>query len=220
MPTKAKKTRPSQDFVPVKEVRDGIVTLKNGGLRAVLMASSLNFALKSEDEQNAFIMQFQNFLNSLDFSVQISIQSRKLDIRPYIATLEDRLKETIDELMRIQIREYIDFIKSFTEAANIMTKHFFVIVPYTPATINVSNSSILSKMPWSKKGTTPKVDLSFDENVSQLEQRVSIVQQGLVRSGVRTVQLGTEEIVELLYKIFNPGELDQPMQQGANENNT
>lgn len=210
MPNTTKNTQSSQDFVPIKEVRDGIVTLKGGGLRAVLMASSLNFALKSEDEQNAFIMQFQNFLNSLDFSVQISIQSRRLDIRPYIATLEVRLTETIDELMRIQIREYIDFIKSFTEAANIMTKHFFVIIPYTPAKVSIS-AGPLANMPWSTKKPELKEENSFSENASQLEQRVSIVQQGLVRSGVRSVQLGTEEVIELLYKIFNPGELDQPI---------
>ncbi|MCD5384658.1 MAG: hypothetical protein LRZ97_01955 [Candidatus Pacebacteria bacterium] len=219
MPKSINKTKPSQDFVPIKEVRDGIVTLKNGGLRAVLMSSSLNLALKSEDEQNAFIMQFQNFLNSLDFSIQISIQSRKLDIRPYIATLEVRLEETLDELMRIQIREYIDFIKSFTEAANIMTKHFFVVIPYTPAKINMGNTGMLSNMPWNKKDTSKRDDFSFEENVSQLEQRVSIVQQGLVRSGVRTVQLGTEEVVELMYKIFNPGELDQPIKQNTNTTN-
>ncbi len=211
MPKNTKKTAASQEFVPIKEVRDGVVTLKDGGLRAVLMASSLNFALKSEDEQNAFIMQFQNFLNSLDFSVQISIQSRKLDIRPYIATLEARLSETIDELMRIQIREYIDFIKSFTEAANIMTKHFFVVIPYTPARVTMSGGGPLKNMPWSTKKPSLKDGTTFEENVSQLEQRISIVQQGLVRSGVRSVQLGTEEVIELLYKIFNPGELDQPI---------
>lgn len=201
----------SQDFVPVKEIRDGIVVLKDGTLRAVLMASSINFALKGEDEQNAFIMQFQNFLNSLEFSVQISVQSRRLDIRPYIATLDERLKDTLDELMRIQIREYIEFIKSFTEAANIMTKNFFVVVPYSPTRINLSGGAG-GLLPWGKKqGNT--IESTFDEDASQLEQRISIVQQGLVRTGVRTVQLGTEEVIELLYKIFNPGELDQPMQQ-------
>jgi type IV secretory pathway VirB4 component len=212
MPNKKQSTKPSQDFVPIKEVRDGIVTLKDGGLRAILMASSLNFALKSEDEQNAFIMQFQNFLNSLDFSVEISVQSRRLDIRPYIATLEARLAETIDELMRIQIREYIDFIKSFTEAANIMTKHFFVVVPYTPSQASLGSDGILGALPWTKKKSGAAERTSFAEDASQLEQRISIVQQGLVRSGVRSVQLGTEEVIELLYKIFNPGELDQPMQ--------
>src|ERR1700691_3692725 len=131
--TAAASTRSTQDFEPVSEVRDGVVVLKDGGLRAILLASSINFALKSEDEQTAFIVQFQNFLNSLDFSCQIFVQSRMLDIRPYIATLETQFKEQLDDLMRIQIREYIEFIKSFTEAANIMTKNFFVIVPYSPS---------------------------------------------------------------------------------------
>src|SRR3990167_6898358 len=138
MPTKTEdkgpraSARSTQEFLPVSEVRDGVIVLKDGGLRALLLASSINFALKSEDEQTAFIVQFQNFLNSLDFSVQIFIQSRMLDIRPYIATLEAQFKEQLDDLMRIQIREYIEFIKSFTEAANIMTKNFFVVVPYEP----------------------------------------------------------------------------------------
>jgi hypothetical protein len=83
----------SQEFVPIKEVRDGVIVLKNGNLRAVLMASSINFALKSEDEQSAFIIQFQNFLNSLDFPCQMHVQSRALDIREYIASLEKQMKE-------------------------------------------------------------------------------------------------------------------------------
>src|SRR5689334_5739077 len=126
MPTQAP-TKPTskstQEFVPVQEVRDGIVILKDKSLRAILLASSINFALKSEDEQTAFIVQFQNFLNSLDFSCQIFVQSRMLDIRPYIASLEVAYKNQLDDLMRIQIREYIGFIKNFTEAANIMTKN-------------------------------------------------------------------------------------------------
>ena len=213
MPT-SRSSKASQDFVPVKEVRDGVIILQNGGLRSVLMASSLNFALKSEDEQNAFIIQFQNFFNALDFSVQIHIQSRELDIRPYIATLEDAYKKTIDDLMRIQIREYIDFIRSFVEGADIMTKHFFVVVPYNPAPLNVQ-TGILSQLPWSKQkgrrehGEEKKSE--FEENVSQLDQRLAVVQQGLIRTGVRTVQLDTEEIIELLYKIFNPGEQDKPV---------
>ncbi len=216
MPEKRNSATASQDFVPVKEVRDGVIILKNGGLRSVLMASSLNFALKSEDEQNAFIMQFQSFFNSLDFSVQIYIQSRELDIRPYLETLEEAYRGTLDDLMRIQIREYIEFIRSFVEGANIMTKHFFVVVPYTPAVINLSKKGIASKLPWSKKKKSVGKDKSqkteFEENISQLDQRLAVVQQGLIRTGVRTVQLDTEEIIELLYKIFNPGEQESPLQ--------
>lgn len=203
-------SRSTQDFVPIKEVRDGIVVLKDESLRAVLLASSINFALKSEDEQTAFIVQFQNFLNSLDFSVQIFVQSRALDIRPYVATLESQFKQQLDDLMRIQIREYIEFVKSFTEAANIMTKNFFVVVPYSPAVISKSTGAA-SLIPFGKKKTAAEVNRSFEEQVSQLEQRISIVQQGLVRTGVRTVQLGTEEAIELLYKMFNPGEDGKPM---------
>lgn len=197
--------------MPVQEVRDGIVILKDKSLRAVLLASSINFALKSEDEQTAFIVQFQNFLNSLDFSCQIFIQSRMLDIRPYIASLEVAYKNQLDDLMRIQIREYIQFIKSFTEAANIMTKNFFVVVPYSPPAISLQGG-IASKLPFGKSNTTSAdANRSFEEQVSQLEQRISIVQQGLVRCGVRTVQLGTEEAIELFYKLFNPGEEGKPM---------
>ena len=202
--------RSTQEFVPVKEVRDGVIVLKDGGYRAILMASSLNFALKSEDEQTAFIVQFQNFLNSLDFSVQIFIESRMLDIRPYIATLEAQYKEQLDDLMRVQIHEYIEFVKSFTEAANIMTKNFFVVVPYAPAVLG--KGGLREKLPFGKaKKDTGLANRTFEENVTQLEQRISVVQQGLVRTGVRTVQLGTEEAIELLYKMFNPGEQGKPM---------
>lgn len=212
--------RASQDFVPVNEVRDGVVMLKDGGMRSVLMASSINFALKSEDEQTAFILQFQNFLNSLDFPVQVFIQSRSLDIRPYTDTLEKALKEQLDDLMRIQIREYIQFVKSFTEAANIMSKNFFIVVPYDPAVFKSSSSGgILSALPFGKsKKATPTEDGTFEENLSQLEQRIGVVQQGLMRSGVRTVQLGSEETIELLYQLFNPGEQDKPMDLDAINN--
>lgn len=213
MPTKntpRATSKSTQEFLPISEVRDGIVVLKDGSLRAILLASSINFALKSEDEQTAFIVQFQNFLNSLDFSVQIFVQSRMLDIRPYVATLEAAYKEQLDDLMRIQIREYIEFVKSFTEAANIMTKNFFVVVPYSPV-IDVTKKGPLAMLPFGKKKTTEESNRTFEEQVSQLEQRISIVQQGLVRTGVRTVQLGTEEAIELLYKMFNPGEEGKPM---------
>ena len=114
----------TQEFVPIKEVRDGIVVLKDGGLRAIVLANSINLSLKSDDEQRATILQFQNFLNTLDFSVQISIQSRKLDIRPYLLLLENRMKVQSEPLLKLQTKEYIEFIKNFTESVSIMTKNF------------------------------------------------------------------------------------------------
>ena len=210
--TKPKKTAAAQDFVPIKEVRGGVMVLKDNTLCGVLLASSINFALKSNDEQDATILQFQNFLNSLDFTVQFFIQSRKLDVRPYIALLEERFVAQTEELMRVQVREYIEFIKLFTERANIMSKHFFIIVPYTPPILDLKKAvtrRFFGKGELAARGT--EENQGFEEYRTQLEQRLAIVSQGLVRSGIRTVPLGTEEIIELLYKEFNPGELEKPI---------
>jgi hypothetical protein len=200
-------SKAAQDFVPIKEVRDGIVVLKDGSMRAVLLASSVNFALKSADEQQAIILQFQNFLNGLDFSIQVCIQSRELDIRPYIALLEGRYKSEVSDLMKIQIREYIKFVKNFVEQTSIMTKTFFVVIPFS-SVVNVEESA-LSKLTGSKNET--KGADAFEESRTQIEQRIGSISQGLQRCGIRTVQLGTEEVIELFYKTFNPGELEKPM---------
>lgn len=212
MATIADRARPTQDFVPIKEVRDGIAILKDGSMRAIIMASSLNFALKSEDEQNSILYQFQSFLNSLDFSIQISIESRKLDIRPYLALLESRQKEQMTDLLKIQIQEYMEFIRNFTENTNIMTKTFFLVVPYSPAILQQKNSiSKLNPLKKTDLKTQAKME-EFEENRSQLEERISIVEQGLTRCGIRVIQLGSEEIIELFYKIFNPGDTEKPIQ--------
>ena len=199
----------TQEFVPIDDVRDGIVILKDGSMRGILMASSINFALKSEDERQAIILQFQDFLNSLDFSIQILAQSRRLDIRPYIALLEGRYKEQTNDLMKIQIEQYIAFIKGFTESTNIMTKNFFVVIPYDSAII--SSKSSLPFGLGGKEKTKESKEEDFEEKKNQLEQRMGVVEQGLVRCGVRVAKLGTDEVVELFYKIFNPGESEKPI---------
>ena len=202
-----------QEFIPIQEVRDGIVILKGGEMRSVLLASSINFDLKSGEEQEAILMQYQNFLNSLDFSVQFFIQSRRRDIRPYINLLEERLKEQTNDLIKIQTREYMEFIKNVTDQTNIMSKSFFIVVPYTPAYFGDKSSGggfFSSLMPGkSNKGSQGELE-KFEENRSQIEQRRSVVTQGLARIGIRTVPLGTEELVELFYKIFNPGDTNVP----------
>ncbi|MFA6300927.1 MAG: hypothetical protein WC609_01090 [Candidatus Paceibacterota bacterium] len=205
----ALKAKATQEFIPIKEVRDGIVVLKNDDLRAIVLANSINLSLKSSDEQRATIMQFQNFLNTLDFSVQISIQSRRLDIRPYLLLLENRMKVQNEPLLKLQTREYIEFIKNFTDSVSIMTKSFFVVVPYTH-TVLKSDTGILNKI-FSKKNkeeVRAARQVAFEEKRSQLEERVAVIQQGLGRCGINSAQLGTEEVVEIFYKVFNPGELE------------
>ncbi len=196
----------TQEFVPIKEIKNGVVILKDGSMRSLLMVSSINFALKSADEQQAVIYQFQNLLNTLDFSIQISVQSRRLDIRPYLNLLENRKKAQMDDLLKMQIKEYIEFIRLFTEAVEIMTKNFYIIVPYTPPKIDFTSKTGLLK---SNKKDSKSQSENFEEQRIQLDQRVSVVEQGLARCGLRSVQLGTEEVIEIFYKLFNPGDVDK-----------
>lgn len=210
--------KPTQDFIPIKDIRSGVMVLNNGDLRMVLMTSSLNFGLKSTDEQAAIILQFQNFLNSLEYPIQIFIQSKRLDVRPYLQMLEEREKVQLTDAMKIQVHEYIGFIREFTGRTNIMSKTFFIVVPYAGriklgTSGGKSGGGLLSGiMPGGNKGAARKPSAeelqSFEEARMQLEQRVSIVEQGLGRCDIRTTRLGTEEITELFYKKFNPGELD------------
>ncbi len=199
----------TQQFVPIERIRDGIITLKSGELRAILITSSLNIALKSDDEQSAILLQFQNLLNSLEFPIQMFAESRRLNIKPYLDLLEERETKVTEDLLKIQIHEYIGFIKKFAEETNIMTKHFFIVIPYMSLNIT-SNSGVSSMLGFgSSSGSTPAEEEAFEASRIQLEQRISTVVQGLSRFGVRAQKLGTEEAVELFYKLFNPGEQDR-----------
>lgn len=202
----------TQDFVLIKEIRGRIIILKDNSMRVVLMASSVNLALKSEDEQRATLLQFQNFLNSLDFSVQFSIQSRKLDIRPYTNLLEEQKKKQVSDLMKIQVSEYIAFVKQFTESVNVMTKTFFIVIPYAPAALTLKKVGGLMGFFRKKneEGAARDTLLAFEEHKAQIEQRAGVVEQGLASAGIRVAPLGAEELVELFYKTFNPGELEKP----------
>lgn len=202
----------TQQFVPIEHIRDGIITLKSGELRAVLMTSSLNLSLKSDDEQQAILLQFQALLNSLEFPVQFFVQSRRLNIKPYMDLLDSRSAEVKEDLLKIQIKEYMGFIKKFTDESNIMTKHFFVVVPYLPPGAAVGGGGF-----GLGGGSKQQDPVLFETSRTQLEQRVATVSQGLSRFGIRAYKLGTEEVVELFYKLFNPGEQDRGVPVSVSE---
>jgi hypothetical protein len=210
-PASSKTSSPTQAFVPVREIRNGVIIMKDGGYRGVLMCSSINFALKGADEQRAIVEGFQNFLNTLDFSIQIVVNSRKMDLRPYLALLAEKAPLQKTELLRLQLREYIEFVRSFAEQTNIMTISFYIIVPYSPRPTVASATSFLHR-----GGGAPQVsEASFEEDRVQLEQRLTLIAAGLSGTGVRAIPLGTEEVIELLYRAFNPGELENPIRLEA-----
>jgi type IV secretory pathway VirB4 component len=199
----AKASTASQKFVEIKDIKENVVLLKSGQLCSVMLASSINFALKSQDEQQAVLFQFQQFLNTIDFSLQFYVQSRRLNIEPYLAQLRGLSKQQPNDLMRIQLREYIEFVNTFTSEVAIMSKSFFVVVPYTPSPIDIKQglSNALTK-----QNTVTSTNSSFAEQRVQLEQRTAIVEEGLGRIGIRTVALQTDELVEFFYHIYNPGD--------------
>lgn len=196
----------TQNFVSIHDVRDNIALLKNGQMNMVLLASSINFALKSIDEQEAILRQFQSFLNTIDFSIQFYIQSRRLNIKPYLELLQEREEKQDNDLMRIQLREYMHFVETFTTEVDVMTKNFFIVIPYTPVGANIQ-SNFKDLLSGGKKNVYFD-DKNFAEHRLQLEQRVTLVEQGLSRVGVRTILLKNEELVELYYHIFNPGDIE------------
>jgi hypothetical protein len=198
-------TTSTQQFVPIQEIRDGVVRLKSGELRSVLLCEAINLDLKSADEQVAIILQFQNFLNALEFPIQITASSRRLDIRPYMERLEKRLDEIEGDLLRIQTREYIQFIQRFNDNYDVMSKYFYIVVPYGTAAL--PGSSALSGLFKKSKKESGATAMQFEESRSQLEQRVSVVSGGLESMGIKTKSLDTEALIELYHKTFNPGEL-------------
>jgi type IV secretory pathway VirB4 component len=198
----ATKRAATQDFVPIRDVRNNVVVLKNGQICTILIASSINFALKSLDEQRAILQQFQSFLNTIDFSLQFYTQSRRLDIEPYLQKLMGREAQQDNDLMRIQLREYIQFIRTFVTEVDVMSKNFFVVIPYTPMQVDLKSN--LGSIFTGRKPAAAVEDAKLQENLMQLQQRVSLVEQGLNRIGVRPIALKNEELVELYYHIFNP----------------
>jgi hypothetical protein len=197
-------TNSTQQFVPIKEIRDNVVVLKNGELRSVIMCQAINLDLKSQDEQTAIILQFQNFLNALEFSIEITASSRRLDIRPYILKLEDRLDKIEGDLLRIQTREYINFIQKFNEDFDIMSKYFYITVPY--GIISLPGTGGITNLFGGK--SAPKTTINqFEESRSQLEQRIAVVSGGLEGLGIQATILDTPALIELFQKTFNPGEL-------------
>jgi hypothetical protein len=194
----------TQKYVDVEEIKDGVIVLKSGALRSILLVSSINFDLKASDEQDAIIGQYQNFLNSLDFPAQILISSKKLNIKPYLDYLKDKEAQINNELLRLQISEYMNFIKNLTEVSNIMSKFFYIVVPFSP--VETKEGGLFEKVSsiFNPKQAINAKREAFETYENQLWQRVDHVVAGLSGIGVKVTALNTEEVIELLFNSYNP----------------
>lgn len=197
----------TQLYLNIAEIKDNVVILKNGGLRAILQTSSVNFNLKSEDEQNGIIFAYQSFLNSIDFPIQISIQSRKLDIDKYIDNVKETAAKHESQLLKEQTLEYGDYIQKLVEYADIMEKNFYVVVPFDPyrsQDLNVVSKFMQQISAQDSVEAIKRRHHEFDELNKHLTERVNAVKAGLEGCNLRAVQLTTPQLVELFYKIYNP----------------
>lgn len=199
-----KKGIPVQGFLDIAEIRDDVVLLKDKSMRAVLAISSINFALKGEDEQNALISGYAQFLNSLEHPVQIVIQSRKLNIDDYLSRLKSAEKQQTNDLLRMQITDYVSFVKELVELGEIMSKRFYVVVPYSP--ISDKRKSFWSRLSdvFTPLKTAKLKAERFAEYKGILVQRASHIQSGLASLGLKTQMLDTQALIELYYRIYNP----------------
>ncbi len=205
----AEPTIPSQNFVEIKEIKNGVIFLKNGQLRKILMVSGINFDLKSEIEQEAILGSFQRFLNSLDFSIQFFIHSRKINIENYLNYLYQKKEEETNELLKVQIEDYIEFIKELVEKNAIISKTFFVVVPYNPVVLTQQKNPLADLFSFFKPANQKKQEEEEKlkrekENLAQLERRVEQVINGLTEIGLKAIPLEDEVLIELFYNLYNP----------------
>lgn len=212
MPQPSKPSKPAgkpstQDTLLIAEIRDGIVVMRDGSLRAVIMASAINFDLMSPAERDAVEYAFQNFLNSLHFPVQIVIKSQKIDLEGYIARLQQLRTEQDNDLLAMLMDDYIANIKSLIEEVNIMDKQFFVVVPFFPPAItNLKRANVVTGLAgvMKKQTVTTLGEADFAAFKEELSQRVQLVSSGLGQIGVRNIPLSTQELIDLYYSAYNP----------------
>lgn len=206
---KPKNPNSAQSTLLLSEVRDNMVIMADGSFRAVVACRSINFDLMSSREREGVEFSYQNFLNSLNFPIQITIRSQRIDIGPYINKLVQIRQNQDNMLLNVLMDDYINFIDILSQEANIMDKSFFIAIPYYPSG-DISNLVEKSKGFFDKLFARPqnvvtKIDAeTYDKAKTEIKNRVDAVMAGLFQLGVQSVQLNTKELGELYYNFYNP----------------
>lgn len=202
----------TQQFVNIESINNGIIKLRGNAYRKILIVSGINFDLKSAEEQEMITLAFQSFLNSVDFTLQFFIHSRKINIENYLKKVEVRENQETNELLKNQIFEYREFIKSFVAQNAIMSKNFFVVVPFDSAGVSETGTNLKNKLFGLfgvKKSEEEGKKQTENEYLEQLDQRVNETIEGLNQVGLRVVPLNDEELSELFYNLYNPSTIEK-----------
>lgn len=193
----------TQDHLPIAGIQDGVLLMTDGSLRVVLKIEPINFELKSENEQNSIIYSYQSFLNSLEFPVQIVIQSKRLDLELYLTKLKGTLAQQTNDLLRIQTEDYIGFVRQLISVANIMAKRFYVVVSHSHTSKSSSLNQLTSLIAHRPTGPLMEQD-EFDRLRNEAYNKAGIIAGGLARVGAKCQALQTQDLIELFYTIYNP----------------
>lgn len=203
----------TQRYLPFSQIRENIMIMKDGSSRLVARCSAINFLLKSQEEQDAIIISFQRFLNSLDFPIQILVRSKKLDIDGYLGKLKDKAVKQTNPLLQNQTYEYIEYLKKLIEVAQIMKKEFYIVIPFdTIENKSVKDTSLIGSFQNFFRSISGAQDLTnikiqiknFEKSKKWVSQRFNAVKTGLENIGVRVQPLDKQELVEHLTDYFNP----------------
>lgn len=194
-------------FVEVSEIRDATIVLREGQMRAVLAVSSANFALKSSEEKDMIIGTFQGVLNSLEFPIQILVQSRRLDLNPYIEKLKELEDGQTNDLLRAKMQEYIEYIKEMLSTINIMNKDFYVIVGYEPINLKDGLFGRFFRALNPTRIIKQKQE-DFIRNRKLLMSRVDKVAGSFAGLDLKVDVLSTEQLIALIYNSYNPDTLE------------
>lgn len=198
----------TQNSLLIAEIRDGLVIMADGSFRSVILAKSINYDLMSGQEQEAVEYAYQGFINSLYFDLQIVIKSRKIDMRPYLERLQGIHNNLDNMLLAMLMEDYIYFITDLVSETNIMSKQFYLVIPYYPVVSGkkaVANSKALFGSAFSKNHSVVTInEVELEKAKSELKNRVGAVLDGLQQMGVQGVPLDTQELIELYYNTYNP----------------
>jgi hypothetical protein len=203
----------TQRYLDISEIKEDVMVMKDGTMRSVLIVASINFALKSEDEQNAIISAYVQFLNALEFPLQVVIQSRRLNIDNYIERLKESEKTQTNELLRMQIKDYRNFVQELVTLGQIMQKQFFVVIPYNP--LSDKSKGFFSRL---SEAFSPSLSVRlaedrFRQRKNDLQTRVEHIISNLGSMGLKAVQLDTQSLIELFYRVYNPETYDNQKMQ-------
>ena len=206
----------TQQQIDIAGIKDGVVIMRDGSYRLVLQVTATNFALKSENEQNALIFQYQSFLNSLHFPIEIVVRSKRLDLTPYLAKIQALSDKQSSELTRMLANDYIDFVGKLVNVANIMKKTFYVVVSYS--VVSVQKVNLFNMLFGQKVQSFDHLKISdedFKNSTEKLLENANIIAGGLGSMGLHCFQLSTEQIIELFYQIYNPAESSKERLENA-----